>query len=160
MKRFLQTNYPFSHLVQRENIEAREIYHAEEFELDGLKCMPIQVPHRNEIADTVGYIIKSNRRMIYIPDIDHWTEGVIDEIKRADIALIDGTFHSKDEISRFEEVPHPPIKETIKLLVNTNTEIFFTHIHHTNVINRNGKERKYIESKGFKIAYDGMVLEI
>jgi len=160
MKQILQSNYPFSLLVQRKNITVREIYTNEEFELDGCKCMPIQVPHRNEVADTVGYIIKSNRRIIYVPDIDYWADEVIEEIRLADIALIDGTFYSKDEIPRFVEVPHPPIKETIKLLANVDTKIYFTHINHTNPINKNGKERKHIESNDFNIAYDGMTLEI
>ena len=160
MKQFLQSNYPFSLLVQRRNIEVLEILKNEEFELEGLKYIPIQVPHRNEVADTVGYIIQSEKRVIYLPDIDYWTDQLVDEIKRADIALIDGTFYSKDEIPRFDEVPHPPILKTIERLVEINTEIYFTHINHTNIINMNGKERKYIESKGFNIAYDGMILKI
>lgn len=160
MNQFLQSNYPFNLLIQRKNIKVREIYSNIEFDLDGFKCIPVQSPHRNEITDTVGYSIKTKRQIIYLPDIDYWTDRVLDEIRMADIALIDGTFYSRDEIFRFGEVPHPPIKETIKFLEDANTKIYFTHINHTNVINRNGKERKYIESKGFKLAYDGMVLKI
>ncbi len=160
MEQFLQSNYPFSLLVQRNNIELREITPDEEFELDGFKCVPIQVPHRNEAVDCVGYLIKSNKRTIYLPDVDYWTDRVIDEIKTSDIAIIDGTFYSKDEISRFDDVPHPPIEDTIELLRDVDTEIYFTHINHTNAINKDGMEREYIESKGFKIAYDGMIMVI
>lgn len=160
MKQFLNNNYPFNLLVQRKNIKIKEIYQREEFKLDGFKCIAIQVPHRNEIADTVGYIIKSEKRVIYLPDVDHWTDELIEEINMADIALIDGTFYSRAEIPRFTEVPHPPIKETIELLENVKTKIYFTHINHTNSVNRNGKERKFIETKGFKIAYNSMILKI
>lgn len=160
VKRFIKSNYPFGVLARRKNIKVRDIRKNEEFKLDGFKCMPIQVPHRNEVADTVGFIIKSKKRIIYLPDIDYWTDRVVKEIRMADIAIIDGTFYVKNEIPRFREVPHPPIRVTIRRLKNANTKIYFTHINHTNVINRYGKEKKLIEDKGFKIAYDGMILKI
>ena len=160
MKQFLRSNYPFSLLVQRENIQIEEIYPDKEFKLNVLKFMPIQVLHRNEIGDTVGYIIKSKKKVIYLPDIDKWTSSVIEEIRSSDVAFVDGTFYSKNEIARFEEVPHPPIRETIALLEKIDTEIYFIHINHTNPVNKKGRERKYIEGKGFKIAYDGMTLKI
>lgn len=159
MKQFLCSNYPFSLLIQRENIRIQEVQPNKEFTLNDLKFMPIQVPHRNEIADTVGYIIRSNKKVIYLPDVDKWSISVIKEIRSSDIAFLDGTFYSKNEIPRFEKVPHPTIPETINLLENANTEIYFTHINHTNPVNKKSKERKYVESKGFKIAYDGMKLE-
>jgi pyrroloquinoline quinone biosynthesis protein B len=156
----LSENYPFNLLVQSKNIEIREIMDKQEFELKGFKCAPILVPHRNAVANTVGYIIQSDNTLVYIPDIDRWTEKILREIKEADIALIDGTFYSKDEIPRFDSVPHPPISETVELFKDIKTEIYFTHINHTNIINKNGKEKKEIESKGFKIAFDGMILDI
>lgn len=159
MKRFLSTNYPFSLLVQRKNIRIKELHHGKPLQLNGFKCVPIQVPHRNEIADTVGYIISNNRkRLIYLPDVDCWTAPIIKEIKLSDIALIDGTFYSAKELPRFKEVPHPPVEETIKQLKNIDTQIYLTHINHTNPLNLRGKERRYIDDSGFKIAYDGMIL--
>lgn len=160
MGQLIRRSHPFNLLVQRKNIKLKEIEPDDEFELEGFRCVPIQVPHRNEAANTVGYIIKSKKRTLYLPDVDYWTDRVIDEIRTADIAIIDGTFYSKDEISRYNDVPHPPIKDTIKLLEDANTEVYFTHINHTNPINRDGRERENIESKGFKIAYDGMIMDI
>ncbi|UCE44098.1 MAG: pyrroloquinoline quinone biosynthesis protein PqqB [Candidatus Bathyarchaeota archaeon] len=160
MKQFLSNSYPFSLLVQRRNIKIEEIHHDEGLKMGGLEFMPIQVPHRNEIGDTVAYIIKSKKKVMYVPDIDKWTDEILEEIRSSDIALIDGTFYSKNEIPRFEEVPHPPIRETIDLLRNVDVETYFTHINHTNPVNRKGRESKYVKSKGFKIAHDGMTLEI
>ncbi len=160
MERLLKSSSPFSLLIQRDNIKIHKIQPEEEFELEGIKCVAISVPHRDETADTVGYILKSKKRAIYLPDVDYWTDVVIDEIKASDLAIIDGTFYSRDEISRFSQVPHPPIKDTIDLLRDTNTDIYFTHVNHTNAINLNGKERKYVEEKGFKIAFDGMIIDI
>jgi pyrroloquinoline quinone biosynthesis protein B len=160
MKGFLEENLPFSLLVQDGNISVREIQIGKEHHAIGLRFIPITVPHRDEIADCVGYIILSEKRFIYIPDLDYWTDEVLSEIKKSDVALIDGTFYSKDEISRYEKIPHPPILETMDLVETHHTDILFTHINHTNAINTNGNERKNVEGRGFKIAYDGMEIEI
>jgi len=160
MRQFLCSNYPFNLLVQRGNIKIEERYPGKKFKLNRLACVSIQVPHRNEIGDTVGYVIESKKKVIYLPDIDRWTNTVIEEVRDSDIAFVDGTFYSQNEICRFEEVPHPPIRETIELLEGIEGEIYFIHINHTNPINRKGKERKYIKRKGYKIAYDGMTLEV
>jgi len=160
MGELLRTNYPFNLLIQRKNIIIKEIRADEEFELEGFRFVPILVPHRSEAADTLAYIIKSKKRTIYIPDVDHWTARIIEEIKAADIAIIDGTFYSKNEISRYDDVPHPPITETIELFEECDTQIYFTHINHTNPINRRGRERENIQKQGFKIAYDGLTIDI
>ncbi|UCE75415.1 MAG: hypothetical protein JSV56_06865 [Methanomassiliicoccales archaeon] len=160
MGQFLRNNHPFDALVIGKNIDIWEIEPGQELELDGFKCTPIQVPHRNEVADTVGYIIKSKKKILYLPEVDYWTDKIMDEIQSTDIAILDGTFYSKDEIPRFGEVPHPPIKDTVNLLGDVNTKVYFTHINHTNAINKEGKEREFIKSKGFKIAYDGMIIDL
>jgi pyrroloquinoline quinone biosynthesis protein B len=160
MKELLLDNYPFNLLVQSKNIEIVEIMNKKEFEINGMICKPILVPHRNEVANTVGYRIQSKKRLVYVPDIDRWTENILREIKSADIAMVDGTFFSRDEAPRFSEVPHPPILETIELFKDINSEVYFTHINHTNILNKSSKERKFIEGRGFKIAYDGLILDI
>jgi pyrroloquinoline quinone biosynthesis protein B len=160
MKRFLEGNLPFRLLVQNSNIDVRELEIGKKSQVNGLCFIPILVPHRNEITDCVGYIILSEKRIVYIPDLDYWTDEILSEMEKADLALIDGTFYLKDEISRFDEIPHPPILETMDILENKHSRILFTHINHTNALNKNGDERKNVEGKGFKIAYDGMEIEI
>lgn len=160
MKSFLKSNHPLSLLIQNGNIRLEEIRSRRRFELNGVGFSPVEVPHRNEVGDTVAYIVESRRRIFYMPDIDRWTSHVIEEIDECDVAFIDGTFFSRNEISRFEDVPHPPMQETIRLLGDVDAEVYFTHINHTNPVNNDGKERRYVESKGFKIANDGMVTTI
>ena len=160
MKSLLSENYPFNLLEQSKNIKIIEIKDNHEFELGAFKCTPILVPHRNEVANTLGYIIESRKRIVYVPDIDRWTENILREIKKSDIALIDGTFYSRDEIPEFDEIPHPPILETVEIFENIDCEIYFTHINHTNPVNLNGREKEYIENRGFKVASDGLVLDI
>ncbi|MEA1993148.1 MAG: MBL fold metallo-hydrolase [Euryarchaeota archaeon] len=155
MKQFLSNNHPFNLLVKRGNIRLENLASH-----DLGACTPLRVPHRNEIADCVGFILTARKRLLYIPDVDCWTDDLIGEIGRSDIALLDGTFYSKDELPRFAEVPHPPIKESIDRLKNLDTTIYFTHINHTNPVNRDGVEREHVKNSGFQIAHDGMVLEI
>lgn len=158
MSQFLQESCPFSLLIRNRNIKIEEIHPQKRFKLDGVSFLPIEVPHRNEIGDTVAYVVESRKRVLYMPDLDRWTRPLIEEIGNCDIAFIDGTFYSKEEVSRFEGVPHPPMQVTIKHLENVGTEIYFVHLNHTNPVNRKGRERKYVESKGFKIANDGMMI--
>jgi pyrroloquinoline quinone biosynthesis protein B len=160
MREFLLDAPPFRHLVERGNISLHEIKPGEEFTLGGFPCRAVHVPHRGELTDTVGYVVKGAKSVIYIPDMDRWTDGVMEETARCDIALVDGTFYSGDELPRFSEVPHPPIRESVCKLKDLDTEIYFTHINHTNVLNVRGPERKEVERKGFTIAYDGLILAI
>lgn len=160
MKEMLSENYPFNILILNKNIEILEIQNQKKMNFSKFKCTPFLVPHRNEMANTVGFVIQSDKTLVYVPDLDRWTETILREIKKADIAIIDGTFYSKDETPRFHEVPHPPILETMELFKGIGTEIYFTHFNHTNVINNKTKERKDLENRGFKVAEDGMILDI
>jgi pyrroloquinoline quinone biosynthesis protein B len=160
IKRFLYKNYPFSLLVKNKNIIINEINPDKQFKISGIKYTPFKVPHRDEIADTVGYTIEAKKRIIYLPDIDYWTLDIIKKVNNSDIAFIDGTFYSSRELPRFKQVPHPPIEKTMSLLKNSPAEIYFTHINHTNPINGRGKERAGLKKMGFNIAYDGLALEV
>ena len=124
--RFLAENHPYDALVERRNIVVVEVYDGIEHEADVFRFTPVSVPHRNERGDTVGYIIEAERRLLYLPDIDFWTEPVLEQIRSVDTALLDGTFYSKDELPRYDEVPHPPISDTVRLLGDARTEIIFT----------------------------------
>jgi pyrroloquinoline quinone biosynthesis protein B len=152
MQQFLSENHPFDLLIERGNIRLEDLSHL-------AVCTPIPVPHRNESSDCVGFVLTAANRLIYIPDADEWTDDLIEEIARSDIAVLDGTFYARNELPRFAEVPHPPISESIDRLKDLAT-VYFTHINHTNPVNRDGPERTHVESSGCHIAYDGMVLEI
>ncbi|HIE05694.1 MAG TPA: hypothetical protein EYP58_02725 [bacterium (Candidatus Stahlbacteria)] len=161
MGRFLSGNLPFKSLISRKNIRINLINPGKEFRMIGLTFTAIKVPHRTRVSDTVGYILQSSRKkVIYIPDVDYWTGGLKREINSADIALLDGTFFSKDEIRRQQDVPHPPIRKTVELLRDSTTRIYFTHINHSNPVNKDGRERRYVEDKNFKVAHDGLEIKI
>ncbi len=161
MKQFLDSYHPFKHMIEQENItpvpfEIGTKQHYNEFSVSSF-----EVPHRNEYVDTVGFIIHAKKTVVYLPDLDYWTEEILAIIEEADIALIDATFYTKDEIPRMANVPHPPMIETMERLKNTTTEIYFTHFNHTNkTLDETSKERKETLEKGFKLAYDGLIIEI
>ena len=133
-----------------------------------LKVIPIKVPHRDEYSETVGYKIEGKtKKVLFIPDIDKWSEwerDIINEVKKVDYALIDGTFYNGGELNRdMSEIPHPSIEETIGLFLNEpvkeRNKIYFIHINHTNPILTNKNNIKSnIETFGFNIAQKGLKL--
>ncbi|MHA1762007.1 MAG: MBL fold metallo-hydrolase [Candidatus Heimdallarchaeota archaeon] len=161
MNLFLKTNHPFKHLLERSNISLSILETEQDYPFENFSISTFNVPHRNEYADTIGYIIEYTKKILYLPDLDIWTDELISLVNSVDLALIDGSFYSHDELPRLSEVPHPPIKKTMELFKETNTEIYFTHFNHTNpVLQKNGKERENVLKKGFKLTYDGLVLNI
>jgi len=160
MKEVLKGSHPLSQLIKNGNIKINTVGPGTDFTIGCLTFETFPVPHRDEVADTIGFVIHSEKKVVYIPDTDHWNKSLLKRIEAMDIALIDGSFYSKREIPRYTSVPHPPITETMKLLKDVDTDIYFTHLNHTNIINSRGREYTLLEKLGFKIAYDGMTLKI
>ena len=103
MSKFLQNNGPWSQLVDINNIKIEEInFESSTNELSNILVTPVQVPHRDEYSETAGYIIKGkNKKALFIPDIDKWgkwEQNIFQVVMNIDIALIDGTFFSQDEL--------------------------------------------------------------
>lgn len=159
---FLKDNYAFRLLIDRNNIVVNEFENGSPVEAMGLSVTPIDVVHRYVPTDTHAFMINANgKKLLYMTDIDYWTEDALDKVREADIALIDGTFWSEEEIGRFERVPHPPIQETLEKLDGVDTEVYFTHLNHTNpVLDPESAEREQVEDAGFHIAEEGMELEL
>jgi len=130
-----------------------------------LTITPIPVPHRDELgAGTFGYYIMGPAcSLIYIPDIDSWeawpeAAGVL---ATAQIALVDGTFFSKDEVPGRESIAHPLIPDTIRFFTELNARLWFTHINHTNpVLDKESQARYLLQLAGGGIARIGQVFEL
>ena len=172
MKRFLESNGPWDQLVNLQNINIMEIQKNTEVKLsDFLFIKPIQVPHRDEYSETVGYqIIGANKNLLFIPDIDKWEkwdQDIILKIKHVDFALLDGTFYSEEELPNRDmtEIPHPFIIESLDLFSNLNTpnrnKIFFIHLNHSNpAIVNNSAAANLIRSKRFNVAKEGTIFPL
>jgi len=169
MARFLRENLPWSRLVALENIEIREVEPGKEIALtDSLHVTSIKVPHRDEDSDTVAYVVAGpDRRLLWLPDIDKWEKWdrrIEDVVKTMDVAFLDGTFFSADEIPgrSLAEIPHPLVSETVSLLSTgvRSTKIFFVHLNHTNRLLWDRKEARRLLDKGFGIAAEGQRIRL
>ena len=171
MKDFLIKNSMFSQLVDN-SIILKEIKNNLTINLnDEISIIAFNVPHRNELSETVGYKIKScEKSIVYIPDIDYWDKGGVDLsqlVKQNDILLLDGTFYSKDEITHrnINKIPHPSILDTISLTKALSRQekkkIFFTHLNHTNkAINDKTEKWKSVVSSGYNILNDKQIFNL
>ena len=172
MKSFLENNGPWNQLVSLNNIEIQEIRHNKEIQLaNGLVIEPILVPHRDEYSETVGFqIMGGNNSILYIPDIDKWEkwdQNIFKRIQHIDMALLDGTFYSQDELPNrdMSEIPHPFIVESIEILSELSTpnrnKIHFIHFNHSNpAIKAKSATSNLIRSKRFNIAREGIIFPL
>ena len=165
---FILNNGPWNQLVELNNIKLNKIYNREKVILhNNLSFTPIQVPHRDEYSETVGYVIEGiHKKALYIPDIDKWIKwevSIVEMIKSVDYAFLDGTFFDEKEINNrdISEIPHPFIIESLKLFEELDesekSKVYFIHLNHTNpVLNSESSEYKKVISAGFNIAKTGM----
>jgi pyrroloquinoline quinone biosynthesis protein B len=171
MKDFIEKNGPWSQLVTLQNIDLQTIKEDSTIVLnERISVTAFSVPHRDEFSETVGYqITTTNKRLIFIPDIDKWQKwhrNLAKVIKSVDYAFLDGTFYKDGEINRpMSEVPHPFVTETMDLMNNLplseKVKVHFIHFNHTNpVMNRKSLEQRKVKQKGFKVAYQGQKIDL
>jgi len=86
----------------------------------------------------------------------------VEETEKVDIALLDGTFYSSEELPGrdLSKIGHPLIQTSLntlgKVVRRGQTRIYFTHLNHTNLaLDPEGDARKEITDKGFQLASDG-----
>ena len=167
MSKFLETNGPWSQLVSLKNISIQKLIADETLGLTStIQVTAFTVPHRDEFSETAGFRINTrSKKYLFIPDIDKWekwNKKIVIEVERADIALLDATFYSADELPHrdISEIPHPLVQETMKLfesLPTLKSKIHFIHFNHTNPLLRATEEKKDLEQVGFKVAAVGSV---
>ena len=169
MKEFLETNGPWSQLVKLENISliallADSIVHLDE----NITIKAFIVPHRDEYSETAGYSISTTaNKYLFIPDINKWEKwdrSILDEVKKADIALVDATCYDDGELPgrNMKEIQHPNVVETMKLFdkcdAKSRSKIYFIHTNHTNPLLWDEGKRKEVEKIGYHIAAQGQHL--
>ena len=150
MMEFLRSNGPWSQLVALGNVDLRPVEPGagapgEAVELgEGVSVSAIRVPHREEFSDAVGYLVRGPRStLLYVPDTDGWDawavapETVMEEAG-VDVALVDGTFYSGDELPGrdISKVRHPLIRDSVErfapFVEASGVKIRFLHFNHTN----------------------------
>lgn len=163
MASYLRHNGPWSQLVELGNIELDVVQPGRSVELaEGVRVVPVSVPHRDELSDTLGFRIERGARSIlYIPDCDPWRRWATppdDLVASVDVALLDGAFYSPDELPGrdLEAIGHPMITDSMdrfqRLVDAGRVEIYFTHLNHSNpVLDPDGAERREVERRGFHV---------
>ena len=170
-KSFLETNGPWSQLVELNNIELMPLENQREQRLGTITVIPFTVPHRDEYSETVGYrILGPNKSAIFIPDINKWSiwdTDITELIKEVDYALLDATFYKDGELGNrdMSQIPHPFVTESMALFGNFTPEqrdkVWFIHFNHTNpLLNRESEQAQFVRSEGFNVAREGIRLPL
>lgn len=167
MRAFLTNNGPWSQLVSLKNIELRPLTDGTTVRLnDRLTVTPLQVPHRDEFSETVGFIIRGpSKSVLFLPDIDKWSKWktrIESVLAKVDLAYLDGTFYANGEIPGRDMslIPHPFIEESLarfaKLPASERTKVRFIHLNHTNpALRQDSAAARTIRSAGSHLAKQG-----
>lgn len=165
---FLSNNGPWSQLVRFQNIVIHWLEPGKAlFLTPSVTVTPLKVPHRDEYSDTLGFIIAgSAKKLLYISDIQSWEvwdRSISKEVEGVDLALLDGTFYSPEELPGrdLSLIGHPFITKSLEALRQTakkgKSKIYFTHLNHSNMaLDPDGEAVKRIRDEGFALAEDGL----
>jgi len=163
MAALLRTSAPWSLLVERRNLELREVQPGTPLELgEGVSVTPLAVPHRDELSDTLAFRIRGPRRsLLYVPDTDSWEawkRPLLEVLRNVDVAVLDATFYSLEELPGRDvsRIGHPLVTESMRLLDalvrKGRLEVYFTHLNHSNpALDEDGPQRRAIETRGFHV---------
>lgn len=159
----IRNNAPFNLLVGRGNVELRTVDTGSPISLDETTITAYSVSHRDELSTgTAAYAIETaGASLLYMTDIDGWSSFELGLVRDVDVALVDGTFWSHDEIDRMGEVPHPPVTDSMERLQQVGTDIYFTHLNHTNPLVRGDSDaRTRLDDAGFGALEDGERIDL
>ena len=166
LAQFLRDNGPWSQLVSLRNIELRPLRPDVPVLLgDRLRVTALPVPHRDEFSETAAFRIEGpDRSILFIPDIDKWSKWSLDlraEVQRVDLAFLDATFYSADELPNrsIADIPHPLVTETMELFREAPSgerqKVHFIHFYHSNPLLWDERARQAVLARGFRLAEEG-----
>ncbi len=132
---------------------------------DGRRSVPGAVT-AYAIAD-----VASGAKMLFAPVFADLDDGLRSEIERVDVAFLDGSFFSDDELAalglmrkRARELGHLPAGGpggTLERLAGVRTRIIFTHLNNSNpMLDPSSEAYARIDEFGAEIAFDGMSITL
>ena len=172
MTDYLSKNGPWELLVRLNNIELMPLKDRVAVVLTPqLSVTPIEVPHRPEYSETVGYRIEGpNKSAVFIPDIDKWEDwktDIRDVIRSVDYALVDASFFADGELKGrdMSVIKHPFVAESMDLFDSLTDEerarVIFIHMNHTNPLLIDGSPAQAeVTRRGYQYAREGMRLPL
>ena len=162
MEEYLTKNHPWTQLIENRNVIIRRMIPEQEVVLSPyLQITPLLVPHRDEWSDALAFILCGLRKkLFYCPDIDSWDawkQDIRSFIEEMDIALLDATFFSADELpSRdLSKIPHPLATDTAQRLAGVSCEVRLIHLNHSNPLHRLSPELDWLENQGLGVGIQG-----
>ncbi|MBC2838187.1 MBL fold metallo-hydrolase [Robiginitalea sp. SC105] len=167
MRGFLAENGPWSQLVEARNIRLETLENDISVYIgEALSVTPVQVPHRDEYSETVGYLIRGPRKTaLFIPDIDKWERWgtpIEKYLAEVDLAFVDATFYDAAEIGYRDVslIPHPFVSESRQrwdgLAGALRNKVHFIHLNHTNpLLDPESEASRSTEAAGYHIARTG-----
>jgi pyrroloquinoline quinone biosynthesis protein B len=162
MAGFLRENGPWSQLVSLNNIRLRTLDPDHETQLSpDLHLAPIPVPHRDEFSDTLAFVVRGpTLRLFYCPDIDTWDcweHELRGFVTGMDVALLDGTFFSAEELGgrALSHIPHPLVTNTVERLAEVDCDVRLIHLNHSNPLHGPGPERNWLAAQGIGVGVLG-----
>jgi pyrroloquinoline quinone biosynthesis protein B len=154
----LRENAPWSQLVDLENIQLQPLTPGREMWLsEGLSILPVLVPHRDELSDTLAFVVRGpGRSLFYCPDIDSWDEwnhNLRSFVANLDLALLDAPFFSPAELPgrNISQIRHPLVSDTISRLAGVPCQVCLIHLNHSNPLLNEGAERRWVQQQGFEV---------
>ena len=172
MARLLRTQAPWSLLVEGGALELRPLVPGVPVDLaEGLSVTPIAVPHRDELSDTLAFVIRGPRRtLLYLPDVDaweRWDRRLEDVLAEVDVALLDGSFFDAGELPGRDlaEIPHPLVTQTMARLADApaseRRKVVFTHLNHSNPAADPGSpQAARVRAAGMRVAAEGQAFSL
>jgi pyrroloquinoline quinone biosynthesis protein B len=167
MRAFLERSGPWELLDRLDNITLVTLTADQELRLnERIVVRPIQIPHRSEYTETVGFVVSGPQRsVLYIPDIDKWERwdtGIESVIATVDRAYLDGTFFADGEIAgrSMADIPHPFVVESLARFADLSAaerdKVHFLHLNHTNPLLRpDSAETQRVQQGGMHVAKRG-----
>ncbi|MCB8977787.1 MAG: MBL fold metallo-hydrolase [Ardenticatenaceae bacterium] len=127
---------------------------------DGLVVTAVPVPHRDEWGvGTVAFHIQGpSKSLFYLPDIDAWEQWPAAEttLRSVDVALVDASFYSADELGGRPPVAHPLVTDTLARFAPLADRLMLTHLNHTNpVLDAGSAAETSVRQAGFRVAQIG-----
>jgi len=168
MADFLASNDPWGFMVRQGRIRPTPLPLDRWHRVDEhLEVQLWKVPHRDELADTVGFVFRGpSGSLLYLPDINAWrlwSRDLADAVANVDVALLDASFWSLDELPgrALEDIPHPLVSQTMDLLQDVvdrrASRVVLTHLNNTNpALREGGPQAAEVVRRGFELAREGM----
>lgn len=172
MASYLGDNQPWALLIDQRRIVPRPLALDRWHRIDEhLEVQLWKVPHRDEFADTVGFVFRGpEASLLFLPDINSWTlweRDVADAVASVDVALLDGSFWSLDEVPgrSIEDIPHPLMTQTMDVLQDVvdrrAARVVLTHLNNSNpALDEGGPQQAEVARRGFEIAREGMRFDL